>query len=46
VLTNTGSNSGVALLSLAHEIQASVLAQFGCQLEIEPRVLGDSGLNT
>jgi UDP-N-acetylmuramate dehydrogenase len=44
VLTNTGSNSGAALLSLAHEIQASVLAQFGCQLEIEPRVLGDSGL--
>jgi len=43
VLTNTGSNSGAALLSLAHEIQVSVLAKFGCQLEIEPRVLGDSG---
>ena len=46
VLINTGSNSGAALLSLAHEIQASVLAQFECQLEIEPRVLGDSGSST
>lgn len=45
VLTNTGSDSGTALLSLAHEIQASVLAKFGCQLEIEPRVLGESGLS-
>jgi len=45
VLTNTGSNSGVALLALAHEIQESVLERFGCQLYIEPRVLGHSGLS-
>ncbi|MEP6390951.1 MAG: UDP-N-acetylmuramate dehydrogenase [Halioglobus sp.] len=43
VLTNTGSNSGAALLALALEIQMAVLAKFGCELEIEPRVLGDSG---
>ncbi|MEP4484928.1 MAG: UDP-N-acetylmuramate dehydrogenase [Halioglobus sp.] len=43
VLTNTGANSGAALLELAHEIQTAVLAQFGCELDIEPRVLGGSG---
>lgn len=41
VLTNTGSDSGTALLSLAHDIQASVRAHFGCELEIEPQVIGN-----
>jgi UDP-N-acetylmuramate dehydrogenase len=38
VLTNPHKSSGAAILILAEQIQASVLNQFGVQLELEPRV--------
>ena len=43
VLVNRGSNSGPALLALAADIRESVQRDFGYRLEIEPRVLGESG---
>lgn len=41
VLVNYGADSGSELLGLAAEIQASVQAQFGVMLELEPRVYGE-----
>jgi len=40
VLVNYGADSGCEVLALAAEIQASVQAQFGVLLELEPRVYG------
>lgn len=41
VLVNYGADSGSEVLGLAAEIQASVQAQFGVLLELEPRVYGE-----
>lgn len=38
VLTNPNKSSGAAVLALAEQIQATVLKQFGVELELEPRV--------
>lgn len=43
VLVNRGSNSGAALLALAHRIQAAVKARYGVALAIEPRIYGVGG---
>lgn len=40
VLVNYGADDGSEVLELAAEIQASVQAQFGVLLELEPRVYG------
>lgn len=40
VLVNRGADSGSTLLALADEIASSVMATFGVQLVIEPRVYG------
>lgn len=42
VLVNYGADSGSEVLDLAAEIQASVQAQFGVLLELEPRVYGET----
>ncbi|MEQ9464363.1 MAG: UDP-N-acetylmuramate dehydrogenase [Haliea sp.] len=41
VLVNYDAENGAELLGLAAEIQASVQAQFGVALELEPRVYGE-----
>lgn len=40
VLTNANRRPAAAMLALARDIQASVVQQFGVQLELEPQVLG------